>query len=80
MLTVAEAATRACVSEGLIRQWVADGTLPHYRLGARGKRGKIMIAVEDLDGALASFKVSKKEPEPRKAPAPRHAFKHLKLS
>ncbi len=81
MLTVAEAARHACVCESMIRQWVRDGTLPHYRLGAKGKRGKIAIAVEDLDGVLAGFKVAKRGPEPIKASAPvRHIFKHLKLT
>jgi len=81
-LTVAEAAAHATVSEGLIRQWVKEGTLPHFRLGAKGKRGKIMIAVEDLDGLLVSFKVSHQPKSgPVKAPAPRRtSFKHLRLS
>ncbi len=81
MLTVKQAAERACVSEGLIRGWVAAGQLPHFRLGAKGKRGKIIIDETDLDGVLASFKVGRKEPEPKLAPAaPRSAFHHLKLS
>jgi hypothetical protein len=81
MMTVAEAAVHACVCESIIRQWIASGVLAHYRLGAPGRRGKIVIAVEDLDSVLATFKVSKKEPEPAKAPAPpRSAFQHLKLS
>ena len=58
-LTVAEAAARAAVSESLVYAWCADGTLPHSRLGRKGKRGTIRIAVEDLDGVLAAFKVSK---------------------
>ncbi|VTS00378.1 : HTH_17 [Gemmata massiliana] len=83
MLIVKQAAERACVSEGLIRQWIREGTLPHFRLGAKGKRGKIVIAVEDLDGVLAAFKVIKAEPEPRKAPAPQKlpsAFRHLRIT
>jgi excisionase family DNA binding protein len=80
-MTVAEAAVHATVSEALIRQWVREGTLPHFRLGAKGRRGKIMIRVEDLDGVLANFKVERKAPEPVKAPVPRQsAFKHLRLS
>lgn len=57
MLTVAEAALRACVSESLIYAWCADGTLPHLRLGRKGRRGTIRIATEDLDGVLATFRV-----------------------
>jgi excisionase family DNA binding protein len=59
VLTVKEAAIRACVSESLIYAWCAEGTLPHLRVGRTGKRGHIRIAVEDLDGVLAAFKVSK---------------------
>ncbi len=58
MLTVAEAAARACVSESLIYAWCSDGTLPHTRIGRKGRRGHIRISVEDLDGVLAAFKVS----------------------
>jgi excisionase family DNA binding protein len=56
-MTVAEAAKRACVSESLIYAWCAEGTLPHTRVGRRGRRGHIRIAVEDLDGVLAAFKL-----------------------
>jgi hypothetical protein len=38
-----------------------------------------MIDREDLDALLASFKVTKQEPGPAKAPAP-SSFKHLRLS
>lgn len=82
MLSVKEAAERACVSESLIYSWCADGSLPHYRLGKKGARGKIAIAAEDLDGLLASFKVGKKEPEPKAAPAlpaPKLKLRHLRL-
>ena len=56
-MTVAEAAKHACVSESLIYAWCAEGTLPHTRVGRKGRRGHIRIAVEDLDGVLAAFKV-----------------------
>lgn len=81
MLNVAEAALHATVSEALIRQWVKDG-MPHYRFGAKGRRGKILIRLEDLDAWMASFKVGEgKKPEPVKAPAPhRPVLKHLRLS
>ena len=80
MLTVKEAAARACVSESLIYAWCQSGALPHFRLGLPGKRGKIAIEVEDLDATLASFKVGRREPEPQKSPARRKsAFQHLKF-
>ncbi|MBP3958414.1 helix-turn-helix domain-containing protein [Gemmata sp. G18] len=81
MLTVKQAAERAAVSESLIYAWIADGTLPHVRLGRKGKRGTIRVSVEDLDGALATFKVGKSEPGPAKAPARKKAvtLKHLQM-
>ena len=80
MLTVKQSAAHACVCESIIRRWIAAGRLPHYRLGGPGRRGKIMIEVEDLDGLLASFKLAETKPGPaRKAPAS-SSFKHLKLN
>lgn len=80
MLSVKEAAAYACVSETVVRGWLKDG-LTHYRLGAKGKRGKVTIQREDLDAWLASFKVTKKRPEPAKAPAALPSvFRHLKLT
>jgi excisionase family DNA binding protein len=58
MLTVAQAALRACVSESLVYAWCSEGTLPHTRVGRKGKRGNIRITIEDLDGVMAAFKVS----------------------
>jgi len=49
VLTVTEAALRASVSVSLIYVWCSDGTLPHIRVGRKGKRGHIRIAEEDLD-------------------------------
>lgn len=81
MLTVAEAAGRARVCESIVRHWVVSGQLPHYRLGRKGKRGKIVIAVEDLDGLLASFKVSGQAAVPAPTPRkPKPVLKHLRLS
>lgn len=82
-LSVKEAAARAGVSESIVRGWLRDGSLAHYRLGAKGRRGKIAISVEDLDGLLASFRVvtpqvneSQRQPAP---PARKPILKHLRL-
>ncbi|HYH66522.1 MAG TPA: helix-turn-helix domain-containing protein [Urbifossiella sp.] len=72
MLTVQQAAERAAVSESLVYAWVADGTLPHTRLGRKGKRGTIRIDPADLDGVLAAFKVGAR-------PAPPPPVKPVKL-
>lgn len=75
MLSVKEAAARACVCEAVVYGWCSAGRLPHYRVGL--KRGKILIAVEDLDALLASFKVGA-SPTPARPPS-RGGFKHLRL-
>ena len=80
MLTVKAAAARAAVSESLIYAWCADGTLPHMRVGRKGKRGKILIAGEDLDGVLASFKVSTPPSRPATKPIMKPPpLKHVQL-
>ena len=68
-LTPKEAAERAGVSVSLIYQWCAEGHLPHYRVGTRGRRGKILIAPEDLDAFMESMKVSSPRPSPPSQPA-----------
>mgnify|MGYP003447544378 CR=1 FL=1 len=57
MLTVKEAAERAGVSESLIYQWCDERRLPHYRVGGRGKRGKILVSPRDLDAFMESLRV-----------------------
>jgi excisionase family DNA binding protein len=84
MLSPREAAKRIGVSESLIYSWVETKALPHYRAGARGKRGKILIAEADLDAFLQTLRVEAREPaaEPRKVPAasrPRLALKHISI-
>jgi excisionase family DNA binding protein len=48
-LSVREVAARAGVSTGLVYGWVSSGRLPYYRLGGKGRRGKIAIDGADLD-------------------------------
>jgi excisionase family DNA binding protein len=57
LLTVAQAAERASVSESLVYEWIAAGVLPHLRLGKPGKRGVIRIEPIDLDGFLMACRV-----------------------
>lgn len=63
------AAVRACVSPSLVYRWCADGSLPHLRVGGRGRRGKILIAPSDLDALLATFKVEGRPTAPARIPA-----------
>lgn len=77
-MTIKEAAAYADVCEAIVRTWVKSGLLPHYRLGAPGRRGKITVKVEDLDAFLARQRVEKAPPAP-KAAKPKAVFRHLKV-
>ena len=87
MLSVKEVAGRTGVSEAIVRGWIRDGLLPHYRLGAKGRRGKIAVAAEDLDSLLVSFRVAASSPheaasKPVTKPlptSPKPVLKHLRL-
>ena len=52
-LTPKQAAERAGVSTSLIYTWCAEQRLAHYRIGAEGKRGRILIDPADLDRLIA---------------------------
>jgi excisionase family DNA binding protein len=56
-LTPREAARRAGCSLSLIYQLCDERRLPHYRLGGRGRRGRILIEESDLDAFLAGCRV-----------------------
>ncbi len=56
-LTVKEAAVQAGVSESLIYQFCVERRLPHYRLGGKGKRGRILIDPADLETFMQSLRV-----------------------
>jgi excisionase family DNA binding protein len=55
--TVKQAAQREGVSPQMIYRLCEERRLPHYRIGSRGRRGKILIDEADLAGFLASCKV-----------------------
>jgi len=80
MLTVKECALRAGVSAALVYDWITSRCLPHFRLGAKGRRGAIRIAEADLAAFLESMKVgvqAVQTPTPR--PARKLKLKHLTL-
>jgi hypothetical protein len=56
-LTPRQAAKCAEVSVSLVYQWCDERLLTHFRLGGRGKRGRIMIDEEELDTFLDSCRV-----------------------
>jgi len=45
------------VSVSLIYLWIEEKELPHYRLGGKGRRGRIVIDEDDFAAFLASRKV-----------------------
>ena len=57
LLTPRQAADEADVSLGLIYDWCATRVLPHFRIGKKGRRGRILIDPADLAAVLASRKV-----------------------
>jgi excisionase family DNA binding protein len=67
VFTVREAARRIGVSPNLVYGWCAAGLLRHYRFGAPGRRGKILIAEDDWAAFIAARKVDATEARP---PAP----------
>ena len=71
LLTVSQVAERAGVSGGLVRAWVRGGELPHYRLGKRGKRGRIAIDTVDLELFLRSRRVEIVPPSAVRVKPPR---------
>ena len=81
-ITVREAARRAGVCPALVDHWCAEHLLPHYRIGGKGRRGKIVIDETDLEAFLQRFRVeAQTHEEPKSAPRPRTpALKHLSLS
>ncbi|MGH7169988.1 MAG: helix-turn-helix domain-containing protein [Gemmataceae bacterium] len=60
MLTVKQVAERLRISASLVYGWCEDQMLPHYRMGGKGKRGKILIEEAVLDAFLQSRKVEGK--------------------
>lgn len=78
MLTPREAAKRWGISVSLVYQWVEQRMLAHYRAGAFGRRGKILIAEEDLEAFMAGMRVEgRQESVPAAKKPKRPAFKHL---
>lgn len=79
MLSVRQVAERLGVSPSIVYGWVASGELSHFRLGAKGRRGKVAIAEADLDAFLASRKREGRRetpPPPKRQPT---RLKHLHL-
>jgi excisionase family DNA binding protein len=55
-MTVKEFAERAEISLSLAYLLIAEGRVPHRRIGQRGKRGAIRIAEEDFQEFMEKCK------------------------
>jgi excisionase family DNA binding protein len=61
MLTVRQAAERLGISDSLVYEWCAEGLLPHYRFGGRGRRGRILIEETELEAFLANCRQERRQ-------------------
>jgi len=52
---------RLGVSPSLVYAWCEEQLLPHYRMGGKGKRGKILVEEFALDAFLQTCKVESHE-------------------
>src|SRR5262245_20580936 len=76
---VKQAATYAGVCPSIIYGLCAAQSISHYRVGGKGRRGKIVIHKTDLDAYLESCRVGSK-PQPVASDRPsRPKLRHLRL-
>lgn len=76
MMSAKQVATRLGVSESLVYSWCASGSLPHFRMGESGRRGRILIEEADLAAFLAKRKDERGEAD---AAPLAMKLKHIKL-
>jgi excisionase family DNA binding protein len=76
MMTVKAAAERMSISESLVYELCACGSLRHVRIGRPGSRGCIRITAADIDEFLASQKVGGNAPS-RPPRQQKKVFKHV---
>lgn len=74
LLKVQQVAERLGVSVSLVYQLCADGVMTHFRMGGKGKRGRVMVEESDLQLFMEACR--------REATAsmPSLTLKHIKLS
>jgi len=77
LLTVKSAAQRLAISQSLLYELCASGSLPYVRIARPGSRGIIRIEAADLDGFIARQRIACK-PQPRLPPT-KQPFKHVVL-
>ena len=57
-MNVKDAAKRLEISQSLLYQLIAEGRMPHRRIGGRGRRGKIVLKDEDIKEFENSVRMS----------------------
>ena len=57
MLTARQAAQRVGVSLSLLYELCEQKVIPHYRMGGKGRRGRILIEESDLASYVQSCRV-----------------------
>ena len=72
MLSPKQAAEKIGVSDSLLYEWCAQGLLPHYRFGRKGKRGCIRIEEAELEAFLARCRQETRQEVP--------PLKHIRLN
>jgi excisionase family DNA binding protein len=77
MMTVKVAAERMGISDSLVYELCACGSLPHVRIGRPGSRGCIRITQADIDAFLASQKVGGADPSRASPARQKRVFKHV---
>jgi len=78
-LTPKMLAERTGTSRSLIYAWCETGELAHVRLGAAGRRGKIVISEDDWTAFLAARRVEGTAVRTGAPNRPGPEFKHLKV-
>jgi excisionase family DNA binding protein len=77
MMTVKAAAERMGISESLVYELCACGSLPHVRLGRPGSRGCIRLTESDILEFLTSQKVGGSAPARPPPRQQKRVFKHV---
>jgi len=77
MMTVKAATERMGISDSLVYELCACGSLRHVRIGRPGSRGCIRITDADIDAFLASQKVGGESPARAPPRQPKKVFKHV---
>jgi excisionase family DNA binding protein len=72
LLRVQQVAERLGVSSSLVYQLCGEGSLTHFRLGGRGKRGRVMVEESDLVEFIERCR--------REANEPQLALKHIRMA